>query len=300
MSDEAPVAEKPVEVVPPPMPPPPEPVAAPAPVTAPQAADVPAGPKKRNALVRGLAKCYYIAKFIVMIPVYMVKRRRTPDSMMLLSAPPSFFLWAFVALGFTLAWTVRLYPHAAGTCGWTFAWFVILFVITLLFDLNAKRLALWVLMFFAVWMSLKYAEDVKHWIVLGAITRHLASLDPKLDPGLAAVMSWVFLVPLVYALYYMFAFGMKRVTPNEIVEYHFMEGNELTDRQGLKFRTKYRDLLETILTFGGGDLVLTDNHDTEFKRYPIILFLFFLWPKMERIIEQRAVVEDSGGPADKR
>ena len=35
--------------------------------------------------------------------------------------------------------------------------------------------------------------------------------------------------------------GRKKFSPNEISEFHFGEGSELTDRSGLRFRTKYRD-----------------------------------------------------------
>ena len=69
------------------------------------------------------------------------------------------------------------------------------------------------------------------------------------------------------------------------------EGSELTDRSGLRFRTKYRDVLETILTFGGGDLLAVDNHQNVIKRWDNIIGLFFLWNDLDRVLHQRAVSE---------
>ena len=59
--------------------------------------------------------------------------------------------------------------------------------------------------------------------------------------------------------------GRKKFTPNEIGEFRFGEGSELTDRTGLRFRTRYRDVLETLLSFGGGDILAVDNHQNQIK-----------------------------------
>ncbi len=256
-------------------------------------------PAKKGLFRRGIARCYHTTSWFCCLPFFWLRQKREQDSMTIYSVDSGFFLWAIIAFGWILSTCVRVDPLLAGACGWIYAWLIIIFLASIIYDLNAKKFALWAIIFFAVWMGLKYAQDVQHWIVLGTITNHLANLHPQLDPGMASVISWVLLIPWIYSLFHMIAFGRKRMTPNELVEYHFMEGQEFTDRQGIKFKTKYRDLLETILSFGGGDLVATDNHGVEYKKYPNILGLYFIWPKISRIIEQRAVVEDGGDPAAK-
>ena len=84
----------------------------------------------------------------------------------------------------------------------------------------------------------------------------------------------------------------KKFSPNEIAEFHFGEGSELTDRSGLRFVTKYRDVLETLLSFGGGDLLAVDNHQTVIKRYENIVGLWFYWEKLDRVLHQRATLVD--------
>ena len=53
-------------------------------------------------------------------------------------------------------------------------------------------------------------------------------------------------------------------------------------------------MLETILTFGGGDLLAVDNHQNVIKRWDNIIGLFFLWKDLDRVLHQRAAVMDIG------
>ena len=101
-------------------------------------------------------------------------------------------------------------------------------------------------------------------------------------------------LPWIGSLLHMALNGRKKFTPNEIGEFHFGEGSELTDRSGLRFRTRYRDVLETILSFGGGDLLAFDNHQTVVKRWDNVIGLFFFWKDLDRVLHQRAAVMDSG------
>ncbi len=130
------------------------------------------------------------------------------------------------------------------------------------------------------------------WALLG--DSYLAALKPEYDPGTGTALSWLLLLPWCGSLLHMALNGRKRFTPNEIGEFHFGEGSELTDRTGLRFRTKYRDVLETILTFGGGDLIAVDNHQNVIKRWDNIVGLYFLWSDLDRVLHQRAAVMDMG------
>jgi hypothetical protein len=136
-----------------------------------------------------------------------------------------------------------------------------------------------------------YFEKLENVAILTPVFEYLRSLQPKLDPGTVTLLSWLLLLPWIGSLFHMALNGRKRFSPNEISEFHFGEGSELTDRFGLRFRTRYRDVLETILTFGGGDLVAVDNHQNVIKRWDNIIGLFFFWNDLDRVLHQRAVVE---------
>jgi hypothetical protein len=150
---------------------------------------------------------------------------------------------------------------------------------------------LWVLIFALIWVTSKYVENLKEVALLGAVFDYMAGLQPKLDPGTVTVLSWLLLLPWIGALLHMALNGRKRFTPNEIGEFHFGEGSELTDRTGLRFRTRYRDVLETLLTFGGGDLIAVDNHQNVIKRWDNVVGLYFFWNDLDRVLHQRAVME---------
>jgi len=234
-------------------------------------------------------------RFMVTLPVVLVRGRRgNIDEVTVYSAHPSFFLWLLILVGFVCSSIVERRPDLDGFFGWFYVWVLLYFLVTLLYDFSARKLGLWVLIFALVWLTSKYIEDIKNVTILSSLTHYLSTLRPRLDPGTATVLSWLLLLPWFGSLLHMALNGRKRFTPNEIGEFHFGEGSELTDRTGLRFRTKYRDVLETVLTFGGGDLLAVDNHQNVIKRWDNIVGLFFLWKDLDRVLHQRAAVMDTG------
>jgi hypothetical protein len=250
-------------------------------------------PAPRRKLIRpAFNAVVQFSRFMITLPVVLVRGRRGgADEVTVYSAHPSFFLWLPILVGFVSSAIVAREPQWSGFFGWLYVWVLLYFLVTLLYDFSARKLALWVLIFGLVWLTSKYFEDVKDVVILSALFDYLATLQPKFDPGTATVLSWLLLLPWCGALLHMALNGRKRFTPNEIGEFHFGEGSELTDRTGLRFRTQYRDVLETILGFGGGDLLAVDNHQNVIKRWDNIVGLFFLWGDLDRVLHQRAVSE---------
>ncbi len=250
---------------------------------------------RRKIIRPAFEAVFQFAQFMITLPIVLIRGRRgNVDEVTVYSAHPSFFLWLLIFVGFVSASIVGRQPNLAGFFGWLYVWILMYFMVTLLYDFSARKLALWVLIFALVWLTSKYFEDIKNVAILSALFGYLASLQPKLDPGTATVLSWLLLLPWFGSLLHMALNGRKKFSPNEIGEFHFAEGSELTDRTGLRFRTQYRDVLETILTFGGGDLLAVDNHQNVIKRWDNIVGLFFLWNDLDRVLHQRAAVMDVG------
>ncbi len=250
--------------------------------------------KRRRQVVRpAIQAVWQFVRFMVTLPLVLVRGRKgDSNEVTVYAAHPSFFLWPLIVVGFVCATIATRSPHLAGYLGWLYVWVLVYFLVTLLYDFSTRKLALWALIFSLIWLTSKYVEQVKHVALLGAVFDYLASLQPKLDPGTATVLSWLLVLPWLGSLLHMALNGRKRFTPNEIGEFHFGEGSELTDRTGLRFRTKYRDVLETVLTFGGGDLIAVDNHQNVIKRWDNIIGLFFFWNDLDRVLHQRAAVMD--------
>jgi hypothetical protein len=249
--------------------------------------------KPRRQLVRPAFKAVWqFTKYMVTLPVLLVRGRRGGmDEVTVYSAHPSFFLWLLIAVGFVSSAIVSRAPTWTGFFGWLYVWVLLYFMVTLLYDFSVRKLALWVLIFTLIWVASRYVELLKSVALLSTLFDYLRSMHPKFDPGTATVLSWLLLLPWIGSLLHMALNGRKRFTPNEIGEFHFGEGSELTDRTGLRFRTQYGDVLETILTFGGGDLLAVDNHQNVIKRWDNILGLFFFWKDLDRVLHQRAVME---------
>jgi hypothetical protein len=258
-------------------------------------------PAPRRQIIRPAFRAVFqFARYMITLPVLLVRGRRgNIDEVTVYSAHPSFFLWLLIIVGFVSAAVVTKSPHLDGFFGWVYVWVLLYFLVTMMYDFSARKLGLWVLIFTVIWLASKYVEQLKHVAVLTPVLEYLASLQPKLDPGTVTVLSWLLLLPWIGSLFHMALNGRKKFTPNEIGEFHFGEGSELTDRTGLRFRTKYRDVLETFLTFGGGDLLAVDNHQNVIKRWDNIVGLYFFWNDLDRVLHKRAAVMDSGSDDDK-
>ena len=215
------------------------------------------------------------------------------------SAHRAFNLWALIMTGFVGSWVVARWPHgkAPQVVGWIYIWVMIYTFITLLFDFGTIKLLIWAGLFTLIWVSSKYIEKVKGVPVLTGLFGYFRYLKPELNHGFAVVMSWLLLVPWIGALFLTFTNGRKRFTPNEITEWYIGEGSELLDRSGLKFRTRYRDILEMVLGFGAGDLIAFDNRQVVVKRFENVLFLVFLWPKLDALLQERQTIVDTA-PGD--
>jgi hypothetical protein len=252
-------------------------------------------PKRKGRLVG-------VVVAIVGCPYFLLRRlfrhSKPVDEVVVYSAPPAFYLWVVIAVGFTLSALVPgiLSERAAA---WIFISVMFYFLIAILHDLGLKKLILVTLSIALLWLFGRYMENLHHTVIIGRVLRHFSVLNPRFDRGMVQVLCWLLLIPWTGAVLEMIFNRKKKFSPNEIAEFHFGEGSELTDRAGLRFVTKYRDVLETILGFGGGDLIAIDNHQTVIKRYENIVGLWFYWGKLDRVLHQRATLLDEDDKGDK-
>jgi hypothetical protein len=230
---------------------------------------------------------------------YLARRgegRNRYEEIVVYSVHRSFFLWAVILTGFISGSIVKHHPGTQSFLGWFYIWVLIYTFVSLLFDVSTPKLLLWAGIFVFVWLISKYMEDLKHILMLGHVFAYLSSLHPALNPGFAIVVSWLLLPAWIGSLFNTFTNGRKKFTPNEISEFYLGEGSELTDRSGLKFRTRYRDLFESVLGLGAGDIVAMDNQHHVVKSWENILFLAFIWNRMDAILHERSVMESPPPP----
>ena len=227
---------------------------------------------------------------------YLVRRRSgaaRSEEIIVYTVHQSFYLWALILTGFVAAPLVRHWPGSADMWGWIYVFVLLYTIVSLLFDVSTTKALLWGGIFLLVWITSKYLEDMKHMSVLTGVFGYLAHQRPELNPGMVSVLSWMLLVPWVLALFHTFCRGRKAFSPNSIEERFVGEGCEIMDRSGLKFRTRYRDLFETFLGLGAGDIEAIDVNQHVVKRWENILFLFFVWKRLDEVLHQRSAVVDN-------
>jgi hypothetical protein len=121
----------------------------------------------------------------------------------------------------------------------------------------------------------------------------MKSLQPALSPGWVSAFSWLLIIPWITSLVHTFGWGRVTISPNGVEEWHLGQGSEITDRVGLKFRSRYYDILETLLGAGAGTLEALNNDHSVVKKYDNVLFLYFWWVRLDEILHQRAAVIDN-------
>ena len=209
------------------------------------------------------------------------------------TVPRPFYLWAVILAGFVGCFVVRHFPNSAVVMGWIYIWVLMYTLVTLLFDLGTLKVLLWSGIGLLLWVVCKYIQDLKNIHLLSWFTGFFANMRPKLDIGFVEVLSWFMLILWLGGVFQTFARGRKRFTPNGIEEWYLGEGSEITDRSGLHFVTRYPDLFESFLGFGCGSVHAIDGTGRTIKHWDNILFLFFVWPHLEEIIEQRSATVDN-------
>lgn len=206
---------------------------------------------------------------------------------------PTFYLWLLIVSGFVGAGLVHRFPGWEGALGWIYLWAVVYTFASLLFDLSTARLLFWVGIFCFLWLGSSYLENLKHLPVVTHVVTYFRSLHPRFDTGFALALSTLLTPAWIGSLLHSFTEGQKTFTPNSIEERFVGHGCEISDRSGLKFRVRYRDLLESLLGFGSADLEAIDGTGQVVKRWNNILFLAFTWKKLDEILHQRAAVVDN-------
>jgi hypothetical protein len=259
----------------------------------------------RRSLTRGVKRLLGFALWVLSgfgLLGFLLRRKSKArmEEIVVYSVPRSFFLWGLVAIGFAGAAIVRHYgadSHAAHVWGWVYVWALLYTIVTLAFDVSTWRFFLWTMIFAFVWLISKYLEDVRDMYLLSGVFAYLRGLKPVLNAGFATVVSWLLLLGWIGGLFHAFGRGRKTFSPNSIEEWYLGEGREILDRSGLKFRSRYRDVLESVLGMGCGDLEAVDGNGNVVKRWESILFLFFVWRRLDEILHQRAATVDSA-PGD--
>lgn len=230
-----------------------------------------------------------------------LKRRfqnKNPDQIVIYSVHRAFFLWMLMFVCFVGGIAVQNWPSTSSFFGWTFVIALIYTFAALLFEAGTWRLVLVMGVIALIWLACQYLQDLKQIPIVHNIASYVAGQQPTVSAGTFKLLTIALAIPWIASIVYTFGYGRKVFTPNSINEWYLGIGSEVHDRGGLRFRTNYRDVLESLLGIGSGDLLAVDRAGRQVRRFENVLFLFFRWRKLDEILHRRfAVVDNVDGDA---
>jgi|GEM_PF-1099332 len=220
-----------------------------------------------------------------------------PARIVVYSVHRAFYMWLAVIVGFVGAAVIKQFdPDLRGNTsliiGWIYVFVMMITIVTLIFDFSTWKFLLVIGGFLFVWLLSKFLES-QNLPVIGWFAKYMASLNPRLQPGFASVMSWLMLMLWLGAAFHSFVRGRKTFLPNSVEEWVLGEGREVIDRTGVKFRTRYRDVMEAILGFGAGDIEAYDTTQHVVKRWENVVFLAFKWKSLNTLLHERMTYVDN-------
>lgn len=228
-----------------------------------------------------------------LLPLFFGRKGKASETVVIYTVHASFYLWPLILAGFLGGLIARHWPNYGASLGWAYLAVLVFTLTSILFDLSTYRLLFWAGILAFLWLASRYLEDLKHVPVVTEVFAYFRALHPQFDSGFALALSTLMLPAWVGSIVHSFAEGQKTFTPNSIEERYVGHGCEVSDRAGLKFRVRYRDLLESLLGFGSADLEAIDGTGKVVKQWSNVLFLALAWPKLDGILHQRAAVVDN-------
>ena len=226
----------------------------------------------------------------------LLKKKENEEEIVVYSIGKGFLTWPLILIGHIGTLWMAHWIGSQGYWGWAYSIAFIYTIVMLLDDLNLWKVAFWSGFALLVYLIVRYPLNSLG--IVPGLSNWLTNLNPLINSDAMSLISWVMTVIFFYSLVHSFANGRKTFTPNNIEEWHFGRGTEIQDRSGYRFQINYRDILETIVGLGAADLIVVDRANRVVKRYENVIFLFFRWHKLDRILHQRfALVDNVQGDA---
>lgn len=201
------------------------------------------------------------------------------------------YAWPVAAVGLLLhlAWWTGI--GGAETLGWIWLTVIIFTLILLGTDINRTAMLVWFLGIGLVLALGALLNAYYHIPLLGYIYRHFDRLEVRFDPGTSAALSELVLLMLAVVVVHALLDGSHEISSREITHRRFLRANESWPLGLNRVKLDWPDLMEMIVLFGAGHMVIIDQDRKEVLRIPNIPFLWFFRRDVERVLEIMATTE---------
>ncbi len=261
----------------------------------------PVGPQGKSRSGSGVFSA--IAGFIAMIfkpiawvvrpLVFRVSKERGNPKVNFTSFSNLLYLWPIMVIGWVGPWlTSGDKPWvSAGVMGWIWITVMLIVIICIGSDTDRNKTAALAAVVIIFWLGGLLLEAKKGIPVLSNVYDFFAGYNVQFDPGTAGVFSMATLVLLFFVIGSAWFDGRYEITTREITHKRLFRTSDSLPRAAKRIKRDWRDLIETILGLGAGDVIVLDTNSNVVMRIPNVPFLWFFRQDVDHILEVLATTE---------
>ncbi len=221
--------------------------------------------------------------------------RSRPASVTFCSYPKLLFCWPLIVLGPLLYFVMGADPSATKgeIIGWLYLPVMALVLLTISVDLERNHSVFWLIVFAMVTFLLLWLGASQDVPVFSHIYDFLDGLDVHYDRGFGLGISIFLLPPYLVMFLWARVQNRWRITHNEFEHFSWGRAEDSLARGAKRVRSTYPDLLEFILGFGAGTLIVySATGQRELRRIHHVPMLPILRKRIDRILESTSVTVD--------
>ena len=219
--------------------------------------------------------------------------------------PKLFFCWPLIVIG-PLFWFIAapgddptVVSGRLEVLGWLYLAAMAAVILTVSIDLERNYTAFWLVACLGALFLCWWLIDAKNVGLFGDIRRWFADLNVQYDRGFALVLAILLAGPYAVMVLWSRLQHRWRITHNEFEHYAWGRADDSLARGAKRVRSTYPDILEMLIGFGAGTLVVySATGRNELRRIPHVPFLPFIRRRINRILELTAVTTDVDAAVD--
>lgn len=248
--------------------------------------------REPNPILRALRIPFLPLLWLVKPLVFRVGERQGTQVVTFTSYSGLVYCWPIIAVGF-LNYFLFWANAAPATLGWVWLLTILGILIVLGADINRTAAFVWILALVLLVVLGLYVNEKWEIPVLNTIYNHFIRLNVRLDPGTARALSELLLVVFVFVILYALLDGRHEISSREIMHRRFLRASESWPLTVNRVRMDWPDIMEMVVLFGAGHIVIIDQDRKEVLRIPHIPFLWFFRHEVDTVLEVMATTEVS-------
>jgi hypothetical protein len=229
--------------------------------------------------------------FLARLLIIRVSTREGMQSAMFMSFPCLVYVWPLCVMSWAAWFILTISPGAAGYLGWLWLMVMLFGYVVIGADIGRNSALAWAL-FLALLFAVGGLIHANYKIpVLGFLYEFFVSMNVQLDKGLAvAAAVWLTLL-LIIATVMALIDGRHEISSRELTHRRFLRVSENWPLAMNRVRLEWPDMLEMIVLFGAGHVVIIDHERREVLRIPNVPCLWFFREEVENILDVMATTE---------